>query len=189
MSLERSERTVLIVEDEQPVRETFELHLQETPYTVKSAANGGEALVKLRGDVDVVLLDRRLPGMSGDDVLENLIQINPDCRVVIVSAIDPGENLAELGCEAYLTKPAAKAEILETVDQQILLDEYEELLLEYHEAAQTHAMLASHFDDDTDAVEDAAREREQLGNELTEILGSFTDETLKRMVTEIQSSA
>lgn len=185
MSVNNSEQTVLIVEDEEDIRETFEHYLSEAEYDIETVATGGEALIRLRGDIDIALLDRRLPGISGDEVLENIIDINPECRVVVVSAIDPKGSLSTIGCDDYLTKPASKEELLDTIEQQLLFDKYQDVLCAYHEATKRQAMLESHLSEHDDVVEEAAAERERLRGELNEIVESFPDDRLKEMVPDL----
>jgi CheY-like chemotaxis protein len=68
MSLER-EPVVLIVEDEQAVADLYARFLEPT-YGVHTAYNGTDTLEKMSDEVDIVLLDRRMPGLSGEEVLE-----------------------------------------------------------------------------------------------------------------------
>lgn len=108
--------TVLLVDDEESVLETYELYLETEGYDVLTADNGGEALVELDGDVDVLLLDRRMPGMSGDEVLEHVRDWELDCRVAMITAVDPDSDIVEMAFDDYLTKPISKDELLDTVE-------------------------------------------------------------------------
>ncbi|MDY7082664.1 MAG: response regulator, partial [Halobacteria archaeon] len=64
----RGEPTIVVVDDEQAVADMYYEWL-EGEYDVKKAYDGEEALEKIDQDTDLVLLDRRMPGMSGDEVL------------------------------------------------------------------------------------------------------------------------
>jgi len=66
-----TERTVLIVDDEEPLGELYSQYLADH-YETRLATTSGEALVELTEEIDLVLLDRRLPGMSGDELLEHI---------------------------------------------------------------------------------------------------------------------
>jgi len=77
------ERTILIVEDEQSLAALHAHHLQDD-YEARVAFTGGEALVELTSDIDLVLLDRRMPGMSGDELLEHIDDWESDCQVIMV---------------------------------------------------------------------------------------------------------
>jgi CheY-like chemotaxis protein len=81
--------SVLVVEDDQGMRETTTAILREEGYVVVQAADGVKALELLRGrDIDVLLLDIRLPRMDGAAVMEALDDPPP---VVVISAFDSSE--------------------------------------------------------------------------------------------------
>jgi len=119
-------RTVLVVEDEDRVAEVFATILSDT-YTVRLASDGAEALEKIDETVDVVLLDRQLPQMSGDEILERIEATGFDCRVAMISGVDPDFDVLDMGFDDYLRKPVRKNELLETVQRLLALDEYEEI--------------------------------------------------------------
>lgn len=122
--------TVLVVEDEQPLADLFATWLTET-YSVRTAYDGEQALERLDDDVDVVLLDRRMPGLAGDDVLEKIRERDYDCRVAMVSGVDPDFDVIELGFDDYLTKPVSQSELRETVDRLLTVATYDRQLREY----------------------------------------------------------
>lgn len=124
------ETTVLVVDDEEPVADLYETYLEDT-YAVRVAYGGREALNHLDSAVDVVLLDRRMPGLSGDDVLDRIREREFDCRVVMVTALDPDFDIVEMPFDEYLTKPVQEAEIRETVEEQLLYATYDNQLREY----------------------------------------------------------
>ena len=79
--------TVLIVDDEEGVRESVRAVLEDTCEVVL-AANGSEALEVLRGhEVDLVMLDLRMPGDNGIDVLPRLLDADPSVVVVLATAV------------------------------------------------------------------------------------------------------
>lgn len=178
MDLDRTPR-VLVVDDEASVLESYELFL-DGECDVETVSNGGEALVELGPDVDVVLLDRRMPGMSGDDVLEHIRDWELDCRVVMVSAVDPGIEDLELSYDQYVTKPTSADELLGTVEQVLLLDRYERLVSEYHEAKKKVGLYRSEFTpaelDGQSGFERLTDRAERLGEEIDETLAAFDDE-------------
>lgn len=112
-----ADTTILVVDDNRPLAEGFAKMLS-AEYEVLTAYNGEEAISLLDQTIDVVLLDRRLPGISGDDVLDDIRRRGLDCQVAFVSAADPSPNL---DCDMYITKPIWGSDTLhETVDN--LLD-------------------------------------------------------------------
>ncbi|HYE91890.1 MAG TPA: sigma-54 dependent transcriptional regulator, partial [Terriglobales bacterium] len=100
--------SVLVVDDEEGVRESVRAVFEES-CDVLQAGTGSHALDVLRGhDVDVVLLDHRMPGESGIDVLPRLVAADPSVVVVVVSAVRDVRMAVEAmrrGAYDYLTKP------------------------------------------------------------------------------------
>jgi len=132
---------VLIVEDETDVAETYRLWLDD--YEVRVAADGEAGLSKLDDRVDVVLLDRMMPGLSGDEVLDVIRDRGLDCRVAMVTAVEPDFDILELGFDAYLTKPIKSDQLLDTVENLLERSAYDALLQEYYAMVETRATLES----------------------------------------------
>ena len=108
---------VLVIEDEDPVRESFRNFLEDQDYEVFDAANGREG-VELFGQCqpDVVLIDLRMPTMNGHQVLEKLAPQAPDTPLIIVSGtghIGDTVEALHLGAWDYLLKPVTDLNILE----------------------------------------------------------------------------
>lgn len=101
--------TVLIVEDEQPLADLYAAWLTET-YSIRTAYDGEQALDQLDEQVAVVLLDRRMPQLSGDDVLERIRERNYDCHVAMVSGVHPDFDIIEMGFDDYLTTASHTAD-------------------------------------------------------------------------------
>jgi two-component system response regulator AdeR len=131
---------VLIVEDEPDVAETYRLWL-DADYEVRMAQSGDEGLDKLDGSVDVVLLDRMMPGLSGDEVLERIRDRGLSCRVAMVTAVEPDFDILEMGFDAYLCKPIKSARLHETVENLLDRSEYDDLLQEYYSLVEKQATL------------------------------------------------
>ncbi len=105
---ERQER-ILIVDDDAAVAEGVALALRVIGYGASTAADGDEALRQVaEAPVDAVLLDVRMPGMDGVEVLTRLRQEHKDVAVILLTAVDD-ENIAReamrLGARDFLTKP------------------------------------------------------------------------------------
>ncbi|WP_277542011.1 response regulator transcription factor [Haloarcula laminariae] len=135
------ETTVLVVDDERDVAELYATWLG-TDHDVRSANGGQEALDRVDG-VDVVFLDRQMPAMSGDEVLDEIEARGVDCRVVMVTAVDPGFDIVEMPFDDYLTKPVDRSDLLETVEAMRTRDSYDEHLQEYFAMASKKATLES----------------------------------------------
>ena len=122
---------VLIAEDEPSIAEGYELWLAET-YETRVATNGREALDMVDDSVDVVLLDRMMPELSGTQVLEAMRARGDDCRVTMVTAVEPDFDIVEMGFDAYITKPPDRKELLDTIAQLVDRAEVGEAFQEYH---------------------------------------------------------
>ncbi|WP_251342985.1 response regulator [Haloplanus halophilus] len=109
--------TVVIAEDEPGLVDLYRTWLSDR-HEVRTAADGREAIDRMDGDVDVALLDRRLPRRSGDDVLE-WIRAHEDCRVAMVTCVAPHPD-DDLPADAYLTKPVFRETLAETVIDLLL---------------------------------------------------------------------
>lgn len=113
-----SERpTVLIADDEAALTDSMAVWLSDD-YRVRTAYTGHEALREFDPTVDVVLLDRHMPGLSGEQVMEALNETDMSPRVALLtatSADDFGPEVEELGFDVLLTKPISRDEFLEAV--------------------------------------------------------------------------
>lgn len=106
---------VLVVEDDRSLAQTYSRML-EPEYDVKIVHTGKAATEALDFDPDVILLDRRLKEMSGDEVLKHIRTHSIDARVAMVTAVEPDFDIIEMEFDDYLTKPLAKSEILGVVE-------------------------------------------------------------------------
>jgi len=110
--------SVLVVDDEEPVRESLELLLEDR-YFVFSAASGEEALTTLgREAVDLVILDVTMPGMGGEAALRRIRALPSAPDVVMLSATDSarmGARAIKEGAYDYITKPFDNQELLDTL--------------------------------------------------------------------------
>ena len=118
MREEMSDR-VLIVDDDESLRESLELVLAAEGFEVVTAADGPAALGRLEtSSFDVVLCDVRMPGMDGIELLPQLVRRLPGTTVIMMSAYGTQE-LAALamnrGAYDYLTKPFRPAEVVLTI--------------------------------------------------------------------------
>lgn len=106
---------ILVVEDEQDLRETIRTSLQKEKFIVETASDFFSALDKINDyDYDCILLDIMLPGGSGLDLLRELKRLRRNDSVLIISAKDSLDDKVdglELGADDYLTKPFHLAEL------------------------------------------------------------------------------
>jgi FixJ family two-component response regulator len=101
---------ILVIDDENNVRTMIRLALEFSGYQVEAAADGPEGLEKFgNGEgTDLVVLDQRMPGMSGEEVHAELRKRNPQTRVLIITAfgtIDLALEAMKNGAAGFLRKP------------------------------------------------------------------------------------
>jgi DNA-binding response OmpR family regulator len=170
---------VLIVEDEPDVAETYRLWLEED-YRVRMAQDGDEGLEHLDADVDIVLLDRMMPGLSGDEVLEHIRADDLECRVAMVTAVEPDFDILEMGFDAYLSKPIKSDRLQETVQNLLERSEYDSLLQEYYSLVEKQATLEATKSraelGESDEYDRLKAEIDSLRDELSETLGGIEDD-------------
>jgi len=170
---------VLIVEDEPDVAETYNLWLADE-YDVRTAEDGDEGLAKLDADVGVVLLDRMMPGTSGDEMLTRIRERGLDCRVAMVTAVEPDLDILKMGFDAYLCKPIRSEQLHATVSDLLDRSAYDDLLQEYYALVEKRATLealksSAELTDNTEYLELESR-IETLKDDLSETLGGIEDD-------------
>ncbi len=120
---------ILVVEDDRSLAELYANWLDGT-YEVETAHDGAEALERLDETIDVVLLDRLMPGLSGGEVLAAIPESAADPQVVVVSAVTPDLDVVQMGFDAYLEKPIDPPMLYETIDRMLTRGEYDAKLQE-----------------------------------------------------------
>ncbi|KOX96161.1 MULTISPECIES: HalX domain-containing protein [Halorubrum] len=136
---------VLVVEDEPDLADLYAAWLGDE-YRVRTAYGGREALDQLDeadNEVDAILLDRRMPGLSGDEVLTAVRDRGIDCRVAMVTAVEPDFDILEMGFDDYLVKPVTSDTLRETVEGLLRRGEYDSEVQELFSLTSKKAMLES----------------------------------------------
>ncbi len=107
---------VLVVDDDEVVRLSYQRSLQAANCNVESVLNGEDALQALeRQSFDVVLLDLRMPGMDGMSVLKAIKQAWPESEVLVITGyptVESAKEAVRLGAYDYLAKPVGPAEVI-----------------------------------------------------------------------------
>jgi two-component system, NtrC family, response regulator HydG len=107
---------ILIVDDEESIRFTFQDFLEEAGYTVASAPNYWEAVqMAEKTDFDLFFIDIVLDGKTGIDLLRSVRKQNPNCQVIIVTGAPTVETASEalrLGALDYIVKPVRQETLL-----------------------------------------------------------------------------
>jgi DNA-binding NtrC family response regulator len=118
-----SKARVLVVDDEQVVRLSYERSLA-ADFDAHSAPDGEQALREMKREpADVVLLDLRLPGAQGLEVLEAMKRQWPETEVVVITgypSVDSAKQAVRLGAADYLAKPVGPDEVTSAARNALL---------------------------------------------------------------------
>lgn len=168
---------VLMVDDEKKVADAYAIRLNDVAEA--SVAYGGEEAldtVDNEPPPDVVLLDRHMPELSGDEVLDRLRDRNLRTRIIMVTAIDPDLGILEMPFDDYLSKPVDRDDLHTAVDQQCQVLAYE-LLGEYFQFAATRGVVAAELDngDAHDRLDELENEIDELETRVRGLLPEATD--------------
>ncbi|MFD1569685.1 HalX domain-containing protein [Halorubrum laminariae] len=137
-----SDPSVLVVEDEPDIAALYAGFLDDR-YDVAVAETAADAIDRIDATFDIVLLDRRLPDGSGDDVLDHIREAGYDCRVAMVTAVEPDFDIVDMGFDLYLTKPVSRSKLLAAIDTLLTRSEYDDLIQEAAALASKRAVLNS----------------------------------------------
>jgi len=170
--------TVLVVDDEQDIADIYTLQLEET-YDVRTVYGGPAAVETVDESVDVVLLDRRMPELSGNEVLERIREAGYDCRVIMVTAIDPEFDIIEMPFDDYLCKPVDKETLEAAIEQQLTAKEYDETVSTLFRATSKLTVLEQEMSEEE--LEDSAeyqrlkRATDEMRSEAEELMVELDD--------------
>ncbi len=110
---------ILVVDDERSIRRLLRMYLDEAGYTVTEAADGAEALAKMRsGGIDLVLLDLMIPEVDGLEVARRIRADQPAVPIIMLTAREDEASRVtglEMGADDYVTKPFSGRELVARV--------------------------------------------------------------------------
>jgi two-component system response regulator AdeR len=131
---------VLVVEDEAGVASLYQSWVFEE-WDVEVVTNVTEALSELDESIDLIVLDRRLPDGSGDDVLDALASLDYDPLVVAVTAVEPDFDIVDLQVDDYLVKPLSRETFRSTLERLAHRISYDTKLRGFYALASKMAVL------------------------------------------------
>lgn len=133
---------ILIVDDEKAVRDSLEELLILEEYQVETAASGEESLEMMeKKEFDLVLLDIKMPGVSGVEVMRQVKKYYPDTKVIVLTGHGSLESAIEAirsGAEDYMLKPYESSDILVSIGKALTekaAKQRKELLIEQLESS------------------------------------------------------
>ena len=110
-TIARGSETILLVDDENMLLEVNKELLESIGYQVLPAGNGREAIAvytERRNDIDLVILDMIMPGISGGETFDRLREINSEIKVLLYSGDSvngKAQKILDRGCKGFLQKP------------------------------------------------------------------------------------
>ncbi|MDY7082714.1 MAG: HalX domain-containing protein [Halobacteria archaeon] len=189
--MKKEDITILVVDDEPGIADLYRDML--TPdYEVWTANNGNQALDIISNEVDIVFLDRRMPGMSGDEVLRKIHNYGIDCQVAMLTAVEPDFDIIEMGFDDYLVKPVTKSQLYDTVENLMSRSDYEDHLQEYYALVSKQAVLEGkksqeelESNEEYQHLKERIEElREKVDSELNDVTDDLDYETAFRDITK-----
>ena len=122
MSTRSKKPTILICDDEEGIRESFKLILDDQ-YTLKFAANGLEALDMLKTlSPSLMMLDIKMPKMHGMDILKQVKKLKPSLPVIIVTgyqSVEMAQEALKNGAVDYIPKPFESKQIISSINSSL----------------------------------------------------------------------
>ena len=189
--------TILVVEDDTSVTKLY-VQFLEPEYTVLTAETAQEGIDALLGDggddpsttaVDAVLLDRRLPDAPGEEVLDFIEEQDFDCRVAMVTGVEPDFDIVGMGFDLYIVKPVTRTELLEAVETLFVRSEYGGLLREAASLASKRALLESEKSEaELEASDEYTTLLDRMGeldDELLDLAGSLSSDDYRVMFRDL----
>src|ERR671922_1565690 len=114
---------ILVVDDEEPIRNALKKFLQQQQFEVYAAGSGDEALQQLkRHRIALMLCDIRMPGTSGVDLVPAAIDVEPELAILMLTAVNDATSAAlcmKRGAMDYLTKPIELADLGRAVQRAL----------------------------------------------------------------------
>lgn len=186
-----SQPTILIVEDERELADTYAEWLA-VDYNVEVAYSAAAAIDKLSNDLDVALLDRRLPGMSGNAIIDEIDQQNIDCRIAMITAVDPDFDILDMGFDEYLVKPVLKDKLKNCVNRLLRLKTYNDQFKESYSLATKQRLLeeeksVAELDEHEDYHEAVSRLHE-LQEQIDGMFNEFTRDDYQLIYEELDAN-
>ena len=161
--------TVLAVDDEPDLAELYRVYL-DPEYDVRIATGGEEAIDAMDETVDVVLLDRRMPDMSGHEVLNAIRGDGYDARVAMLTAVEPDVDIVEMPFDDYKTKPVTKEDLVTLVEVLLHRAAFDERSQEFFALASKKAALEAAGTTNSEEYEELIERMESVRLEVDDTL-------------------
>ncbi|MFC6754236.1 response regulator [Halorubrum tibetense] len=167
--------TVLAVDDEPDLAELYRVYLDDA-YDVRVATGGEEALSMMDDTVDVVLLDRRMPKMSGHEVLDAIREEGYDARVAMLTAVEPDVDIVDMPFDDYKTKPVTREDLVALVEVLLHRAAFDERSQRFFALASKKAALEASGMTGTEEYEELMDRIRSVRSEVDETLDHLSAE-------------
>jgi len=165
--------TILVVDDERDLADLYAMWAGEE-YRTMTAYGGEDALEKIDETVNVVLLDRRMPDLTGDEVLERIRTEGYEAKVVMITAVDPGLDIVEMAFDKYLTKPISRPKLQRVIENMRVQMRKDGTLQKHEQVSNKMEALEEELEPETleksEGYSELQEKLQQLGDTLTEDL-------------------
>ena len=176
---------ILIADDEAELAQLYAHWLNES-YEVLVATGGEEALELVSHDVDVALLDRRMPTMTGDEVLSALRDRGINCRVAMITAVEPDTDIVDMPFDDYMVKPITREQLFSVVEVLLSRAQFDTRTQEFFSLASKKATLESvQKDVNSEEYEALTSRMDELRSELDQTLTEFSSEAFEAAFRDI----
>jgi DNA-binding response OmpR family regulator len=165
--------TVLAVDDEPDLAELYRVYL-DSAYDVRIATGGEAALERMDESVDVVLLDRRMPDLSGHEVLSAMREAGYDARVAMLTAVEPDVDIVDMPFDDYKTKPVTKGDLLTLVEVLLHRAEFDAHSQEFFALASKKAALEAAGTTGTEEYEELIERMESVRDRVDDTLDNLS---------------
>ena len=183
---------VLIAEDEKSLRVLYGTWVDEAGYQAIKAEDGPDALNKWTEDIDVVVLDRRMPDMYGDEVLSEARDDGLHTPVTMLTAVDPDLDVIDMAFDDYMEKPVEEPELVGTIEDLIhksktrsVVRDFVRIGIKISKLQKSHpeSMLKTH-----DEYQELTAEYEKLRSEVSDISDDL-DEYERKLLMKAKKTA
>lgn len=176
--------TVLLVEDDPEYASAIARWLSD--FDVVIATSGKDALEAFDESIDIALLDRRLPDIQGEEVLSEIRSSDADCRVAMVTGVEPDIDVAKMGFDEYVVKPVTEDEIQSLVDRLIKLSEYDSQIRRLYQLTSRRITLetsnSSEVLESNREYNELVQEYERVRDEVDDTIQEILDEDPKMLI-------
>lgn len=181
--------SILVVDDEESLANLYDTILS-SDYDVTTAHGGQEALEKVDNETDIVLLDRRMPGMNGNEVLTEIREQGLDVRVGMITAVMPDLSIAEMNFDHYLLKPLDRDDLHEAVEQLLALSDHDEQTRELFTISKKRAAIEGDMSrsqlEGEDEYEDLVTRYNELDDEISERIDDRDEAFFRKLSSSVK---